>query len=96
MFVILLNYIKPLEVIDQLKDIHMEFINVQYQQNLFICSGRKEPRTGGVILAKGDHETAIWDIIKQDPFYIHQAAEYQVIRFLPTMYDTKFACFLEQ
>ncbi len=95
MFVILLHYCKPLEVIDEWKEAHFQYMDEQYEQGAFICSGRKEPRTGGVILASGDDEEQLWETIRKDPFYIRQAAEYQAIRFIPSRFDERFRCFVD-
>jgi uncharacterized protein YciI len=51
----------------------------------FLASGRKVPRTGGVILARGASREEIETIINLDPFYRHHVAEYEIIEFSPTM-----------
>ena len=51
MFVVLLNYEKPLEEIDDLMSDHMAYLRRCYASGVFLASGRREPRTGGVILA---------------------------------------------
>jgi uncharacterized protein YciI len=59
MFIINLNYIAPLEKIDARMDEHMVFLHACYSEGLFIVSGRKVPRTGGIILAKGSSREAL-------------------------------------
>lgn len=95
MFVILLKYVKPLEEIDKLIPDHVAFLDRFYQANHFIASGRRNPRTGGVILAKEGTEQQVWDIIRQDPFYVGGVAEYEVIEFIPSKYAPEFAFFTE-
>lgn len=85
MFVILLNYIKPLSEIDQFVDSHREFLERHYASGHFLLSGRKEPRTGGVILALANTKAEIEKIIKLDPFYKQAIAEYEIVEFLPSM-----------
>ncbi len=94
MFVIILKYAKPLERIDELVAAHIKFLDRFYNQGKFIASGRRNPRTGGVILANASSVEEVWDIIKQDPFYIDGAAEYEVIEFIPSNYDSRFECFV--
>ena len=95
MFLILLSYVKPLEEIDALIPAHVEFLDKFYAAEKFIASGRRNPRVGGVIIANATDRNEVWDIIKQDPFYTNRAAEYEVVEFMPTKYDPRFACFVE-
>ena len=81
MFVILLTYVKPLDEIDKLMKAHMAFLNKQYSDGIFVVSGRRIPRSGGVILASGDDEAVIRDIVDQDPFVSSGAATAEIIRF---------------
>lgn len=94
MFILILKYIKPLERIDELVPSHIEFLDRFYNEEKFIVSGRREPRVGGVILANAGSEEELWGIIKQDPFYIDGAAEYEVIEFVPSKYDFRLECLL--
>lgn len=95
MFIVILNYVKPLERIDELVAAHIKFLDCFYNQGKFIVSGRKNPRVGGVILANAGSIEEVWEIVKQDPFYIDKAAEYEVIEFFPSKYDSKFECFVK-
>ena len=54
MFIISLTYTQSLEAIDQHLEAHVAFLKEQYAKGLFIASGRKVPRSGGVILAVSD------------------------------------------
>ncbi|MDT8899991.1 YciI family protein [Anaeroselena agilis] len=86
MYVILLKYVKPLAEIDKLLSEHADFLERFYRSRNFIVSGRRNPRTGGIILANADNEQMVWDIIRQDPFYRSGAVEYEVIEFIPSKY----------
>lgn len=81
MFVINLNYIGPLEKIDARMKEHIVFLNACYREGLFIVSGRKIPRTGGIILAKGSSKEALHALMRKDPFVAHGLAEFDVIEF---------------
>ena len=52
MFLFHLTYVKPLEEIERLLPAHIQFLDEFYAKGKFLCSGRKEPRTGGVILCR--------------------------------------------
>jgi uncharacterized protein YciI len=85
MFVISLNYVKPLAEIEEFLQAHREFLERYYASGHFLLSGRKEPRTGGVILATAESKEEIESIVLQDPFKREQAAEYEIVEFLPSM-----------
>ena len=52
-YVVVLTYIKPLEEVDRAIPPH-RMAQKGYADGLFLASGRRIPRTGGVILAKCD------------------------------------------
>ena len=81
MFVLVLTYIKPLPEVDALMRKHMAWLNEQYAAGRFIVSGRQIPRTGGVILARGDDREAIEAIATGDPFVSGGVATCEVIQF---------------
>jgi uncharacterized protein YciI len=81
MFVINLNYIAPLEKIDAQMKEHMVFLKKAYAENLFIVSGRKIPRTGGIILATGKSKEEFETLMQQDPFVVKGLAEFTIIEF---------------
>ena len=77
MFILSLTYVKPTEEADRFMAPHMDWVNAGYDSGMFLASGRKNPRTGGVILARGDR-AIIEDMCAADPFVIHKIAEYQI------------------
>jgi uncharacterized protein YciI len=85
MFIVLLNYIKPLSEVDRFVEEHRQFLQRHYAAGNFLLSGRKEPRTGGVILATAGTRAEIERIIEDDPFRREKVAEYEIIEFLPSM-----------
>jgi uncharacterized protein YciI len=95
MFVINLNYIVPLEQLDAHMGDHMKFLNKYYKENVFVASGRKVPRTGGIILAMGKKKEEVEELIKEDPFYIHKLAEFTVTEFLTSQVHPKFKTLLK-
>ena len=81
MFIIDLHYTAPLPAIDAAMGEHMKFLNACYKNNLFIASGRKVPRTGGIILAVGSSKIAIEELMAQDPFVAKGLATVTVTEF---------------
>jgi uncharacterized protein YciI len=86
MFIVNLNYIAPLDLLDAHMTEHVKFLKKYYKKNTFIASGRKVPRTGGIILALASSKEVIQEIIKEDPFYIHKLAEFTITEFLTSQY----------
>ena len=82
MFIIDLHYIVPLEQLDAHMTEHVKYLHKYYKQNVFLASGRKVPRTGGIILALAPSREVVDEIIKEDPFYLHKLAEFTVTEFL--------------
>ena len=85
LFIILLNYIKPLSDVERFIAEHRAFLQLYYSSGHFLLSGRKEPRTGGVILAKADTRAEVESLVQLDPFYREQIAQYEIIEFVPAM-----------
>ena len=95
MFVIDLTYIVPLEKLDAHMTDHVRYLQKYYKQNVFVASGRKVPRTGGIILAKGKTRKEIQEIIAEDPFYRLKLAEFSVTEFLTSQMHPELKHFLK-
>lgn len=85
MFIISLTYIKDLQIVNSYLEGHVEYLKEQYNKGYFIASGRKVPRTGGVILSNIKTKEELMKILKDDPFYKNEVAEYDIIEFVPSM-----------
>jgi uncharacterized protein YciI len=85
MFVVIVSYIQPLDVVDDHLAAHVRFLKRHYENGVFLASGRQMPRTGGVILARAASKEALLEILHQDPFHEHGVARYEVIEFNPSM-----------
>ena len=83
MFILSLTYVKPNDEADRHMEPHMAWVKEGYAKGWFLASGRKVPRTGGVILAIGDR-TAIEAYVAADPFTIHGVAEYEITELAVT------------
>ncbi len=95
MFIINLNYIVPLEELDKYMASHVKFLHKYYKQGIFIASGRKMPRTGGIILALADDEQAVHKIMSEDPFTTNQLAQYTLTHFLTSQYHPDLKALLD-
>ena len=95
MFIINLTYKTQLEKVDNCLNEHVEFLNEQYELGNFIASGRKVPRTGGVILSKVNDKSELEKIIEKDPFKIKDLADYELIEFVPSKTSEQLNFLLE-
>lgn len=84
MYIISLTYKVPIETVDKHLDAHIQYLNTQYELGNFHASGRKVPRTGGVILSKVTDKLKLATILEQDPFKIHDLADYEITEFIPS------------
>ncbi len=84
MFVVVLTYQKPLELVDRCLAAHLVFLDEQYQAGTFLLSGRRVPRTGGVILAQAPDRASLQAVLEKDPFYREGLAHYETIEFQAT------------
>lgn len=81
MFVIELVYKVPLAKIDANMRAHVAFLNKYYESGHFLVSGRKIPREGGIILARGGSRQEIETIVQEDPFVGRGLAEFRIVEF---------------
>ena len=95
MFIINIIYVKPIAEIEKLIPAHTIFLDKYYATGNFICSGRKVPRTGGIILCNYESLTRVQEIIQEDPFHQHGAAHYEITEFTPNKYSPAFSKVIE-
>ncbi|MEU7699384.1 YciI family protein [Streptomyces sp. NPDC015492] len=96
MFVMELTYTAPVERVDALLDAHVEWLDAQYAAGVFIASGRKNPRDGGVILAAGADRAEIEKIAAADPFSVEGVCAYRITEFYATKTAGGLEAFREQ
>lgn len=96
MFVMELTYTAPQERVDELIADHMTWLKAQYEAGLFLASGRKEPRDGGVILAAGDNRAMIEELAASDPFSLAGVCDYRITQFWATTVAPAFESYREQ
>jgi uncharacterized protein YciI len=84
MFVISLTYTAPLDEVDSHSSEHLAWVAAQKSAGVFLTSGRRIPRTGGILLSPsslGSQKLA--EILAQDPYNVHGVATYDVVEFTP-------------
>ncbi|MEQ7050507.1 YciI family protein [Paenibacillaceae sp. P-4] len=96
MYVVELSYTKPMSDVDVYLDAHRAFLDEHYSRGVFLLSGPKEPRTGGIIVVDAQTEEEARFYIEQDPFFVHGVAKYHYIAFRPTKADASLQARLFQ
>lgn len=82
MFIVDIHYTAPLEEVDKYIDGHTAYLQKYITNNTFIVTGRKVPRTGGVLIVNAGSKDEVEQIITEDPFYQHKVAEMTITEFL--------------
>ena len=80
-----LTYINPLEEVDTAIPAHVAWLKKGYAEGIFLASGRRIPRTGGVILAKSESLAALEERLRKDPFQALKLATAEIIPFEPSL-----------
>lgn len=86
----------PVEHIDATLQDHVAWLDTQYASGMFIASGRKNPRDGGVILAVGDDRAQIEKITAEDPFVARGVCAYRITEFIATKTSDELAPYRQQ
>lgn len=66
---------KPMQEILAKLDEHNKFLDNYFARSKFLASGLFEDKTGGIILVMSDSIEETKNIIKEDPFYIHDLVD---------------------
>lgn len=92
MYVVELTFTQPVEEVAKQVEAHLDYLDKHYAQKHFIASGAKNPRDGGVILARASlSREQLEAILEEDPFKQHQLADYRIIDFVADKYDPAIA-----
>ncbi|MFI6005342.1 YciI family protein [Streptomyces sp. NPDC051366] len=84
MFVLELTYTAPVEAVEEEMDAHIAWLDGYYASGVFLASGRKVPRDGGIVLAAGVSRAEIERIAAEDPFTLAGVCEYRITEFIAT------------
>jgi uncharacterized protein YciI len=83
MFAAVSDYLAPLGEVDRLRKAHHRWVEQLYRDGVILVSGRREPPSGGVIVASADGEEAMVALLESDPFVVGGVARYMVYAFSP-------------
>jgi GrpB-like predicted nucleotidyltransferase (UPF0157 family)/uncharacterized protein YciI len=96
MFLALLRYKVPPEELEPYIQDHIVFLKDGYAKNDFIVSGKMMSGKGGVILSPLTRRGEFEQLLRKDPFMIHNLADYEIIAFDPSRFHPDFASFIRE
>jgi uncharacterized protein YciI len=77
---VVLSYVRPLDEVDALMPAHVAWLEAGFAEGAFLVAGRRDPRTGGVILMRGTADD-VAAAAATDPFVTGGVATVEVIAF---------------
>ena len=89
MYIVSLSYFRPVEEVETLLEPHIQWLDRYFAAGVFIAAGRKEPRTGGIVLVKDIDRARLDTILAGDPFVA--VANYEVTKLNVTRAAAEFA-----
>lgn len=90
-FIISLTYTAPIEAVDALLDEHVAWLREGHAAGHLLGWGRKIPREGGILLARGESRDAVAALAAQDPFVKGGVAKIEVIEWAAGFLDDSIA-----
>lgn len=92
MFIANLKYKKSMEEVNKVLEAHLEYLDKYFEKEKFICTGKKSfPELGGVILFNSNNLEEAKKILYENPFYVEEIADYEIIEFQPVKFSQNFS-----
>ena len=79
--ILTLEYVQPLDVIEQTRPAHLEWLNCEVEAGRIILAGRQEPLKGGVLITGDISVEDAQNIIDGDPYQQAGLVRYERISF---------------
>lgn len=90
MFIIELTYKKAMSDVELHLEAHRAFLDEYYAKGVLVASGPKNPRDGGIILAREMDRNDLEKILAQDPFWSEEIATFKITDFAVTKRSANF------
>ena len=79
--VLTLTYTQPLDVVDQTRPAHLEWLQREIDAGRLLVSGRQESGQGGVLITADIDPAAVDELIANDPYKIAGLVRYERLGF---------------
>jgi len=87
-FVVDIHYLVPVEQLADILPDHRAFLQTGYDKGILLLSGPKEPRTGGLVIARSESLECIQDFFSHDPYHLNNVATHSFTEFNPVLRQT--------
>lgn len=87
LFVCIVIYKEPLEIIEKYLQDHREYLKKWYDKNILLVSGPKNPKNGGIVIGRFNNMKEAVLFSKNDPYVIYNVAKYDIIEFEAVLYN---------
>ncbi len=84
-FIVEVNYKVPVEELGETLPEHRKFLGIGYERGLFLLSGPRVPRTGGMLVARAESLEELQSFLSGDPYLLKDLAEHRYIEFDPVL-----------
>ncbi len=82
-FFVRIDYTAPFESIEPLVPEHRQHLQRAVDAGIIMFSGPRNPRDGGIIIARAASHEDLQKLIDDDPYRHHDVAGYTVFEFVP-------------
>ena len=82
-FIVEATYAAPIEQVREAWPRHRAWLQKGYDLGLFLCSGPKEPPTGGYLVARAESVDALKTMFEEEPFNREGLATFTFTQFQP-------------
>jgi uncharacterized protein YciI len=80
-FVVLVHYTAPLEAVDAIRPAHIEHLERYARQGVFHAWARRDPPSGGVLVAVATDRATLEAILAEDPYVRGGVARTEIVAF---------------
>lgn len=95
MFLVDMNFTDVEKITAELTQQHRDYLVKEYENNKLMFGGRKEPRTGGIIISLHNEEQELREMLDSDPFVCQGLVNYSITKFTPVMASEQYTELLE-
>jgi uncharacterized protein YciI len=86
-FLIEIQYLVPVEQLGEILPQHRAFLQTGYEKGILLLSGPREPRTGGIVIARSNSQNDLEAFFENDPYALNKVATHKFIEFNPVLYQ---------
>jgi len=87
-FVVDIHYLVPVEQLADILPAHRAFLQTGYDKGILLLSGPKEPRTGGLAIARSEALEDLQNFFANDPYHLKNVATHSFTEFNPVLRQT--------